>query len=79
MVVLKELRSSEVRDEQPWNIPPMFVTLVVLKELRSSEVKDEQPQNIYSILVTLVVVRFEIPVIVVNFSQLWNHLLNEVG
>jgi hypothetical protein len=38
--VLNELRSNELRDEQPWNIPLMSVTLLVLKLL--PRVNDER-------------------------------------
>jgi len=69
-VVLKELRFSEVSDEQPLNINCMLVTFSVLKELRFSKVRDEQPRNIQSIYITLVVVRFEIFLMVVSFPQL---------
>ena len=50
--VSKLLTLSEVREEQPSNIPPMWVTCEVSKLLTLSEVREEQPKNILLMSVT---------------------------
>ena len=50
--VLNLERSRVVKEEQPLNIPHIFVTCEVAKLERSRVVNDEQPENILLILVT---------------------------
>ena len=44
--VLKFVKSNEVNDEHPWNIPIISVTLEVLKLDTSNEVNNLQKANI---------------------------------
>ena len=51
------MRLSDVKLEQPANIPAISVTFWVLKFLRSREVKDLQSLNIQFIFVTFEVLK----------------------
>ena len=51
------LKSSCCKEEQFWNIWPMFVTLAVLKLLTFSCCKEVQPENIWCMLNTLPVLK----------------------
>ena len=51
--MLKLDKSSDVKLEQPWNIPAIVVTFEVSKPDTSNDVKPEQLENIEFIIVTL--------------------------
>ena len=73
LAVLKLVTSSEMRPEQPSNIPLILVTFPVLKCVTSSEVSEEQPLNINFIFVTFSVLRFSMPSICFSLMKFWNH------
>ena len=55
---MKLERLSDVKAEQPWNIPLISITFKVLKFERLSDVKLGQPANIPPIFVTFEVLKF---------------------